>query len=162
MCEELGIDPHTFRAYHKSHINKTMGIEFTAFAFDNSIENGAEAVKLEFICAQSNKIAHKRRFIDETKADASVGCVIERDIGYLWLVDCCVTGSSCGTESNPKFPLLSCFRENIFTILADLVGAGDKYKGYTPIIQGNNSSPHEDIEFKKFVREHCGSKGWYW
>ena len=52
MSEELGIDPHTFRAYHKYQINKTMVILFTAFAFENSIENGGEAVKLAFICAQ--------------------------------------------------------------------------------------------------------------
>ena len=38
IFEELGIDPHTFRAYHKPLINKTMVIAFTAFAFKNSIE----------------------------------------------------------------------------------------------------------------------------
>ena len=134
MCVALGINTHTFRAYYKSHINKTMGIEFTDFAFENSIENGGEAVKLAFIRAQPNKISQKRRFRDETQADGSVWRVIERDIGYPWLVDCCVTGSSCGTDSNPKFHLLSCFRENIFPILADLVGVGGKYEGYTPII----------------------------
>ena len=37
MCEELGIDPNTFRAYHKFHINKMVGIAFTVFTFENSI-----------------------------------------------------------------------------------------------------------------------------
>ena len=49
MCEELGIYSHTFRYYHRSHINKTMGIAFISFAFENSIENGGDAVKLAFI-----------------------------------------------------------------------------------------------------------------
>jgi hypothetical protein len=52
-CEELGIDPHTFEAYHKSHINKTMGVAFVAFAFEDSVENGGKAVKLDFLRCQS-------------------------------------------------------------------------------------------------------------
>jgi hypothetical protein len=52
-CEELGIDPHTFEAYHKSHINKTMGVAFVAFAFEDSIENGGKAVRLDFLGCQS-------------------------------------------------------------------------------------------------------------
>ena len=84
-------------------------------------------MKLEFICAQSNKIAQKRRFRYETQADGIVHSVVERDILDPWLVYCFVTGSSCGTYSDPKFPLLSCFRETIFPILSDLVGFGGKY-----------------------------------
>ena len=68
-----------------------------AFSFENSIENGGEAVKLAFIRAQLNKISQKRLFRDETQAYGSVRRVIERGIGDPWLVDCCVTGSSCGT-----------------------------------------------------------------
>ena len=139
-----------------------MGTVFTAFEFENSIENGGEAVKLEFIRVKSNKISQKRRFGDETQADGSVRRVIERKNGDPWLVDWCVTDSSCGTDSNTKFPLLYCFRETICTILSDLVGVGGKYEGYMPIIQGYNAGPHEDAEFKKFVRGNCGSKGWYW
>ena len=48
-CEDLGIDPVTFRAYHKSHVNKTMGMAFTAMAFEDCLENGETAVKLDFI-----------------------------------------------------------------------------------------------------------------
>ena len=80
----------------------------------------------------------------------------------MWLVGCCVTGFSCGNDSDPKFSLLSCIRETIFPVLADFVGVGGKYEGYTPIIQGDKAGPHKDAEFKKFVRDHCGSKGWYW
>ena len=80
MCEELGIDPHTFRACHKSHINKRTGIAFTVFAFENSIENSGEEVKMSFIRAQSKKISKKRRFRYETQADGSVWRVIERGV----------------------------------------------------------------------------------
>ena len=111
---------------------------------------------------QSNIISQKRPFRDETQSYGSVQRVIEGGIGDPWLVGCCVTGSYCGTNSDPNFSLLSRFRETIFPILADLVGIGGKYGGYTPIIQGDNSGLHEDAEFKKFIHEHCISKGWYW
>jgi hypothetical protein len=58
-CEELGIDPHTFKAYHKSHINKTMGMAFVAFTFEDSIENGGNGVKLDFLWCQSYKVVEK-------------------------------------------------------------------------------------------------------
>jgi hypothetical protein len=59
-CPELGIDSHTWAAYHKSHINKTMLVAFTVFAFiNNSIENGGTALKLGLFWAQSHKIAKK-------------------------------------------------------------------------------------------------------
>ena len=80
--------------------------------------------------------------------------VIERDIADPWLVGFCVTGSSCGTNYDPKFSLLSCFRKTVFPIFAELVGVGDKYEGYTTIIQGDNAGLHEYAEFKKFVCEH--------
>ncbi len=58
---------------------------------------------------------------------------------YLWwmerstryLVDCAVTGSSCGTADDSKFALLDYFRNNIiFEAIKDLVKVGGKYEGY--------------------------------
>eukprot|EP00957_Ditylum_brightwellii_P211751 15366561-Ditylum_brightwellii.AAC.1 len=45
-CDELGIDSITFKAYHKNHINKMMGIAFTAFTFGDYAENGGGTIKL--------------------------------------------------------------------------------------------------------------------
>ena len=39
MCEELGINLHTLKSYHKYHSNKTMWIAFMGFVLENSIEN---------------------------------------------------------------------------------------------------------------------------
>jgi hypothetical protein len=59
-CQEFGIDPHTFEAHHKSHINKAMDVAFVAFAFKDSIENGGKVVKLAFLCYQLyKKVAEK-------------------------------------------------------------------------------------------------------
>jgi len=32
--------------YHKNHINKVMMTAFTAFAFEDTLENGGDAIKL--------------------------------------------------------------------------------------------------------------------
>jgi hypothetical protein len=44
----------------KSHISKTMGVAFIgSYVFEDSIENGGEAVKPGFLWAQSYKVAEK-------------------------------------------------------------------------------------------------------
>lgn len=58
-CEELDINAQTFLAYHKYHINKTMGISFVAFAFDDNMENGRDATTLAFLHTLSHKVAEK-------------------------------------------------------------------------------------------------------
>jgi hypothetical protein len=58
-CEELGISPVTFAAYHKSHISKVMATAVVGFAFEDSIDNGGEAINLGFYCTQTFKVARK-------------------------------------------------------------------------------------------------------
>jgi hypothetical protein len=36
---ELGINPVTFAAYHKSHISKVMATAVVGFAFEDSMDN---------------------------------------------------------------------------------------------------------------------------
>ena len=45
-CSKLGLNKEYFKAYHRNHINKVMMIAFTAFAFEDNIENGGEVIKL--------------------------------------------------------------------------------------------------------------------
>jgi hypothetical protein len=163
-CEELGIDPQTFQAYHKSHINKTMAVAFTGFAFEDNIENGGEAFKLGFFRAQSHKIAEKevRQAVRQENGKLKYTGPIVRRKGDAYLVDCCVTGSKVGTADDPKFPLLNLFRECIFPMIEMEVGPGGRYEGFIPIIQGDNAGPHEDGTYKSFVQNFCTSRGWHW
>jgi hypothetical protein len=163
-CEELGIDPHTFEAYHKSHINKTMGLAFVAFAFEDSIENGGKAVKLDFLRCQSYKVAEKmvKEGVRGENGRITYTGPIKRRKGDLYRVDCCVTGSKAGTADDPKFPLTNVFLNNIFPKVERLVGPGGEFEGYTPIFQGDNAGPHQDKAYLKFVTEHCANKGWHW
>ena len=52
-----GIERKNLKAYHKSHINKTMTVAFTAHAFKDRIDNGGDGIKFGFFRAQSYKIA---------------------------------------------------------------------------------------------------------
>lgn len=96
----------------------------------------------------------------ETNPDGSRKVIHEKD--DPWLVDCAVTGSSLGTPDDPKFPLKEYFRRTIFPIVDELISLGGKYFGYTPIFQGDNAGPHEEVQYLTFVREYCANKGWYW
>eukprot|EP00957_Ditylum_brightwellii_P114726 8748228-Ditylum_brightwellii.AAC.1 len=72
----------------------------------------------------------------ELQEDCSVkrtGPIIRKK-GDPFFVDCGVTGSTEGTDSDPKFPLLRLFRDVIFPMTEDLVGDGGKFSGYIPIV----------------------------
>ena len=58
-CAKLGLHKNIHKAYHRKHINKVMMTAFTTFAFDDSIENGSEAVMLGMFQAQSFKVAKR-------------------------------------------------------------------------------------------------------
>ena len=60
------------------------------------------------------------------------------------MVDCAVTGYSEETADDPNFPLKTLFQYKIFPDIAELVGHGGQYDGYTPVIQGDDTGPHEE------------------
>ena len=53
------LDPATLKAYHKSHISKVMGVCTVAFAYEDNVENGRDALKLDFSRCQSYKVSGK-------------------------------------------------------------------------------------------------------
>jgi len=106
-----------------------MAVAVTGFAFEHSIENGGDAMKLGFVRAQQYKIADRLVTSNtETNPDGSRKVIHEKD--DPWLVDCAVTGSSLGTPDDPKFPLKEYFRRTIFPIVDELVSPGGKYFGF--------------------------------
>ncbi|CAJ1965501.1 unnamed protein product [Cylindrotheca closterium] len=164
MCEELGIDAVSYKAYHRSHVSKVMGIAVTAFAFKDSIENGGDGLKIGFYRAQTNKVAKKLVRQAVRQDDGSIkrtGAVI-REKGDLYLVDCNVTGSSEGTPDDPKFALKKLFEHHIFQKLDGLVAAGGQYEGYIPVIQGDNAGPHAEKEYFNWCKAQCEQRGWHW
>ena len=145
-----GLDPAVIRAYHKSHISKVMGICTVRYAFEDCVENGGVAVKIDLSRCQSHKVAGRIQRTSRRNEDEKLvydGDVLRRK-GDLYLVDCNVTGSSCGTADDPKFALLTYFEGLVFEAVKDSVKEGGKFEGYTPIIQGDDPGPHQDATFK--------------
>jgi hypothetical protein len=154
--------PNTFRAYHKNHLQKVMGVAVTGYAYENHMDNGGVGLKLGFYRCQSAKIAQRQQRASTRDADGNLkydGEVIRR-AGDVYWVDCTVTGSDPGTSSDPKFPLKKLFNEHVFPRLDQLVGPGGRFQGYTVIIQGDQAGPHEEDEFVWYMRLLCVRRGW--
>jgi hypothetical protein len=134
-CKELGINPVTFAAYHKSHISKVMATAVVGFAFEDSMDNGGEAMKLRLYRAQTFKVARKLQRESVRQPDRSLkqnGPFIQRK-GDKCLVDCCVTGSTRGTIDDPKFALKDMFEFTSFLSFCDLSARQENTRG-TPLL----------------------------
>ena len=148
-CPELGIFKHDYKTFHRLHINKVMGICFVACKFEGSLENGCEARKIDLIRARAPRVADKK-----------VGDRMRND---TYMVDCCITGSSHGTPTDPKCALTDIFRKYVFPWVDEAVGPGGWAEGHKVIIQGDQAGPHEDTEFRRVMAEELAKRvGWYW
>jgi hypothetical protein len=58
-AEHQTINQLSFKAYHKCHINEVMPIAFTAFAFEDPMDNGGVGENLKLIRAQGKKVASR-------------------------------------------------------------------------------------------------------
>jgi hypothetical protein len=149
---------------YRCHIDKVMAVAFTAFAFDQSVENGGEGVKLGFYRVQGARVAKKN--VKKSRRDENGNIKYDGEIvrqkGDAYLIDCNVTGSDEGTSDKPKFSLMSLFREHIFPKVGELVKDGGRFAGYIPVFQGDNAGPHIDKTYHTYVRDYCKSEGWHW
>ena len=106
------LPPATIKAYHKSHISKVMGICTLGYAFVDNVENGGDAIKIDFSRCQSYKIAGRIQRVgrrDELTEKMKYDREVLRRKDDLFLVDCNVTGSNCGNVDDLKFALLDYF-----------------------------------------------------
>mmetsp|Transcript_26045 Transcript_26045/g.26462 ORF Transcript_26045/g.26462 Transcript_26045/m.26462 type:complete len:396 (-) Transcript_26045:7-1194(-) len=165
LLEILGLEKQYTFVQHKSHIDKVMVVAFVAYAFDQNIDNGGDGIKLGFFRCEGARVAkmtvRKSRRLPATGALVRDGAII-RQSGDVYLVDCNVTGSDEGTSSAPKFSLLSVFRDHIFPKVETLVGPGGQYKGYLPVIQGDNAGPHCNARYMQFVTDYCNNNNMKW
>lgn len=163
-CEQLGLEKNVSFIYHKSHVNKVMVVAFTGYAFENSIENGGEGVKLGMYRVQAARIAKRQVKASRRRDDGSLvydGPVV-RDKGEAYMVDTTVTGADAGTSDAPKFSLKQLFESAVFPEVAKIVGPDGAYEGYIPVFQGDNAGPHQDGAFFQYCTSICEEQGWHW
>lgn len=70
-----------------------------------------------------------------------------------------MTVSLCGMADDPKFALLSYFKDLVFNAVKDLVKVRGKFEGYLLLIQSNNAGLHQDEILKKGVEDYCEREG---
>ena len=68
----LGLLNKYYKSYHCNHISKAMITTFTAFAFEDNIVNGGEAVKLGIFRAQSYKVTEREIREEVRQPDGSM------------------------------------------------------------------------------------------
>ena len=131
-----------------------MVIAVTGYVFSESIESGGDGLKIGLIRVQAAKIAQKtvKESTRDEQGNIRYNGVVKRQAGDCYLVETTVTGSSCGTSSDPKFSLLACFKTSIFPKIERITGPGGAYEGYLPVIQGDNAGPHQDGEFMQWTK----------
>lgn len=164
-CEAIGVPRKDRFAYHKNHINKVMSIAVVGFAFEGTPDNGGTAIKLSFTRAQASRIAQRtqRAFTGiNARGKREFKGPVMRHKGDAYSVDTTVTGSNEGTSDKPKFSLKHLFLDLVFPLVEQYVGKGRQFEGYTPIFQGDQAGPHEEVEYKKAMVEACTAKGWLW
>ena len=55
-----GQTPEADRAYHKSHISKTIGIDIVGMDFESILENGGRSINIVLQRNQSAKVRHRK------------------------------------------------------------------------------------------------------
>ena len=135
---------------------------FSAFAFEDSMENGGVAVKLGLFRAQSFKVAEKTVRESVRQEDGSIRQTgpVKRKKDDLYLVDCCVTGSSEGTAKDQKCSLQNIMEYGVFPEVRRLVGKDGRFEGYLPVWQGDSAGPHVEANFLTFLRNSFEEEGW--
>ena len=165
QCIELNIVETTAtETKHKNHIPKVMVVAVTAYAFENGFEGGGDGLKIGCYRAQGVKMARRTVRAYNPVSRKYDGSLVRKK-GDAYLVDCNVTGSSKGTEDNPKFSLKHVFKSQVFPAVEELVEEGGKYEGYLPIFRGDNAGPHKEKTkggFDTFCAEYCEERGWKW
>jgi hypothetical protein len=164
-CAEKGVERSFSSVHHKSHVEKVMCIAVAALAFDGDVEDGGYGVKITFDRCQAAKVADKRQWEMHTDENgnrrANKNKAPLREAMDVWFVDSNVTGSDEGDCKNPKFSLKAYFQKKVVPILEKMIAPGEKFEGYTPILQGDNAPGHAEGGFTAWLKETFEAKGWH-
>ncbi len=143
---------------------KVMGHGTVGYCFTNDPEEGGEGILIGLHRCQSFKVM--KRKVNEQSVDAdtgrrtSKGNAVKYNRGDLILVDCNVTGSTYGTPSVPKFPLIQLWTTCLLPELEALVAPGGRCEGAVVVHQEDNAGPHVDKAYKDWLQAEFDKRGW--
>ena len=95
-----------------------MLVAITGYAFVGDIKDGGKGVKIGLIRVQAARIAKKtvKESTRDKKGDLRYDGEVKRRKRDIYMCDTTVTGSNSGTSDKPKFSLLACFMDTIFSV----------------------------------------------
>ena len=96
----------------------------------------------------------------ETGKRTSKGNPVKFNRGDRVITDCNVTGSTYGTASKPKFPLMELWTTVLFPELDALVKPGGPCDAAIVVHQEDNAGPHIDKVYKTWLQEQFDTRGW--
>ena len=142
----------TFLCQHKSHITKVMGHGTVGYCFEGDPERGGKGYLIGLHRCQSFKVVQRKTREQtvnlETGKRTSKGNTVKFNRGDLVITDCNVTGSTYGTASKPKFPLMELWTTVLFLELDALVKPGGPCDGAIVVHQEDNAGPHTRHGYK--------------
>ena len=145
-----GINPEAVREYNKYKFSKNMGIAVVGTSFENILDNGGRVIKLVFQRYQSYKFRQRKLVGNNAFVIKNKG-----DVHYVYFH---VTGPNDGTSNDTKCLLQIIFEKFLFIVIEILVCGGGLLEWFDPVIQSDNSVPHQDAKLYKYVVNFCKAK----
>ena len=168
----LGVEPVIHSVQHKNHLDKTMGICAVAIVpHDNDLRKGGDGYMVSLVRAgrkvKASRDTYRRVYRDDGSYHyPAIHENLLRKKGELYFKGMEVTGSSRGTQQDPKFSLLHDFYEAVhlpsLDMLADDVRSsrGDHCR-VVVLEQSDNAGPHCEARLTAFLKSEYERRGWY-
>jgi hypothetical protein len=156
LCPELGADKSSFIVHHKEHITKVMGHATVGYLFTDDVEAGGEGYYIGLHRCESFRVCLKKTY--ETERDPTTNAVHHRnkiakyDKGDLRRVLANVTGSSTGTPTEPKLPLVILWEVVLLPALDMMVAPNGPCAGATVVHQEDNAGPHKEGNYAAWLQ----------
>ncbi len=169
VLTSIGLDQADYYAHHKNYVGKCMYIVVTAYVpFNNDITKGGIAVPVACIRAgrmiRAQKNTYKRVYAaDGTYTMPAIPENQLRHEGQYYFKSLEVTGSTLGTEKNPKVSLLHVYREEIIPAIEEKIVRRFSNNGTRKVCivrQEDGAGPHNDGTYQYQMKEEFAARDW--
>jgi hypothetical protein len=166
LCPELGVDKSSFIVHHKEHITKVMGHATVGYLFTDDVEAGGEGYCIGLHRCESFRVCLKKTYETERDPTSTTNAVHHRnkiakyDKGDLRRVPANVSGTSTGTPTEPKFPLVKLWEVVLLPALDMMVAPNGPCAGATVVHQEDNAGPHKEGNYAAWLQEQFDQRGW--
>lgn len=169
VLTSIGLEGNDYYAHHKSHIGKIMYVVVTAFVpVDNDLRKGGKAIPVACVRVGKMKFADRDSYERVYNEDGShfYPAYIEnrlRVAGNEYFEGYELTGSSDGTEKDPKVSLLRLYKDQIIPQIEQKVVERFSDNGRVKVCivkQEDGAGLHTDTTYQDEMREEFARREW--